>query len=154
MPFLFHNHFVLLATPSPHGVLARLLRNPAPTPPDRKRKKPSVHWNISDDGTRISRMPTGFSTPPKPTQNDLLMHGTKWYNPGSAVINIGDLNEKQWKVQNIFGEDIYPGSGHYMTQLSMLLLYGTSTILRQLCSIDPLSYCHDCFFYYISIHSL
>ena len=55
-------------------ILARLLRNPAPTPPDRKRKKPSVLRNISDDGTRISRMPTGFSTPPKPAQDDLLMY--------------------------------------------------------------------------------
>ena len=44
-----------------------------PPPPDRKRKKPSVLRNISDDGTRISRMPTGFSTPPKPAQDDLLM---------------------------------------------------------------------------------
>ena len=73
--------------------------------------------NLFDDIT-----PDTTPTLPLPT---VECHGTKWYNPGSAVINIGDLNEKQWKVTNIFGEDIYPGSGHYMSRLeAWLLLYG------------------------------
>ena len=53
-----------------------------------------------------------------------MAHDHKWYGPGEQVIKLRTVPRIQWKVKNLFGEDVYPSSpaSLAMSRLDFFLL--------------------------------
>ena len=56
----------------------------------------------------------GAATTPVPEPDTAVPvaapHGQEWFDPGEATIQLRSVPHRQWKVTNLFGEDVYPTS--------------------------------------------
>jgi hypothetical protein len=105
-----------------HG--ADELQNGGPgNQPKIREADPNANRNLPGGGGGGAAAPTPLQGPDTAVPVTTV-HAQEWFEPGEETIKLKSVPRRQWKVKNIFGEDVYPAlpASLHMPRLDFFLL--------------------------------